>query len=120
MSNFRTILTGWGLVFFLVILVPSRSYAQDGDEDRDIYKLSIAGDWWFSHPSGYFNGKDKEGYFDINRDFGFSNYSTFTGAVDWRFKRKHHLLFAATPLISSRTATLTRTIEFQGQTFDVG
>jgi hypothetical protein len=35
-------------------------------------------------------------------------------------KRKHHFLFAATPVSSSRTTTLSRTIDWQGQTYDIG
>jgi hypothetical protein len=75
---------------------------------------------WLSYPSGYFNGRSGNGYFDLQRDFGFGNYATFSGKLDWRFKRKHHLLFSASPIISSRTTTLNRTIDWQAQTFDLG
>jgi hypothetical protein len=59
-------------------------------------------------------------YFDLSKDFGFGSYSTFSGKVDWRFKRKHHLLVGIFPISSTRTNTLDRTFTFQGQTFDVG
>ena len=60
------------------------------------------------------------GSFDLSKDFGFASYSTFSGKVDWRFRRKHHLLLGIFPISSSRTSTLNRTFTFQGQTFDVG
>jgi len=86
--------------------------------DHARWKLQLNG--WVSSPTGYFNGKNGNGYSDVQRDFGFGNYVTFAGRVDWRFKRKHHLFFVTTPVISSRTTTVTRTITWQGQTYDVG
>ncbi len=93
--------------------------AQDSG-DLDNYKLRLDGDWWFSHPSGYFGVNNTNNYFDINRDFGFGSYSTFSGKLDWHFAHKHHLLLNATPNYNSKTDTLTRTIMFGGQTFVVG
>ncbi|HMK28664.1 MAG TPA: hypothetical protein VK473_03200 [Terriglobales bacterium] len=92
--------------------------AQENEFDNAKWKLQAH--VWISYPSGYFNGKNGNGYFDLQRDFGFGNYATFSGKLDWRFKRKHHLLFSTAPVISSRTTTLERTIEWQGQTFDLG
>jgi len=78
--------------------------------------------WWFPRPSGSFSSTDNSGTFDLSRDFGFGDYSTFTGNVDWRFKRKHPLplLFSTSPVTFQRTATLNRTIESQGERFDQG
>ena len=78
------------------------------------------GNWWFSHPSGYFGLNNTNNYFDINHDFGFGSYSTFTGKLDWYFAHKHHFLLTGTPNYNSKTDTLSRTIMFGGQTFDVG
>src|SRR6516165_4345729 len=89
-------------------------------EDLDVYKHRITAAWWFSKPTGAFTGKANSGTFDLNRDFGFGSYSTFTGTADWRIKRKHHLLFSISPVSNSQTNTLSRTIEFQGVTYDVG
>jgi len=111
--------TGVLTVFLLWLMVSSLAHAQDG-QDLDVYKWRLTGAWWFSSPTGSFNGKGGSGTFDLSRDFGFGNYSTFTGTADWRFKRKHHLLFSISPVTNSRRATLSRTIEFQGQTYDVG
>jgi len=106
------------IAIFLVVVVAS-GCASDG-EDLDNYKWRVAGNWWFPTPSGSFGVSNSNNFFDINRDFGFGSYSTFTAKIDWRFRRKHHLLFNAARVDSSRTATIHRTIQFQGQTFDVG
>lgn len=71
-------------------------------------------------PHRLFNGKNGNGYFDLQRDFGFGDYVTFAGKLDWRFKRKHHLFFTVAPVLSSRTTTLARSITWQGQTYDLG
>src|ERR1700756_4428418 len=66
-------------------------FAQDAG-DLDNYKWRVNGAWWFSHPSGYFGLNATNNYFDVNKDFGFGSYSTFTGKIDWHFAHKHHLL----------------------------
>lgn len=96
-----------------------QSLRADGP-DLDTYKLRIQANWWFSHPSGSFSGEGNSGSFDIDKDLGFGDYSTFSGALDWRFTRKNHFTFGTAPVNSHKTATLQRTIEFQGETFDVG
>src|SRR5579864_3164152 len=103
---------------FLIPLVALCGVSQC--QDLDNYRWRVQGNWWFSHPSGYFGLRGSNSYFDVNRDFGFGNNSTFTGTVDWRFGRKHHFLVNFIPNRSSKTAILGRTIEFQGQTYDVG
>jgi hypothetical protein len=97
--------------------------AADYDADLDAYKIRLTGLWWFSNPTGSFQARgttSANNSFDLSKDFGFASYSTFSGKVDWRFKRKHHLLVGIFPISSSRTRTLNRTFTFQGQTFDVG
>jgi len=103
----------------LVSSLASALYAAS-DNEFDNAKWKLQAYAWISRPTGYFNGSGGNGYFDLQRDFGFGNYATFSGNLDWRFKRKHHLLFGATPVVSSRTTTLDRTITWQGQTFNVG
>ena len=107
------------IVVFLWLAISSLARAGDG-EDLDVYKWRMTGVWWFSSPTGSFTGKANSGTFDLSRDFGFSRYSTFTGSADWKFRRKHHLLFTISPVTNSRRATLNRTIEFQGITYDLG
>jgi len=104
----------------LVLLACLGAGAVPGQEELDNSKRKLQLNAWISAPTGYFNGTNKEGYFDLQRDFGFGNYVTFNGKLDWRFKRKHHLLFATSPVVSSRTTTISRTIVWQGQTFDAG
>ena len=108
------------LAAILVVLVLSFQLHAASDDDLDAYKWRIDGLWWFSQPTGSFQGTNNSGSFDLSKDFGFNSYSTFSGKVDWRFKRKHHLLLGVNPVFSSRTTTLGRTIEFQGVTYDVG
>jgi hypothetical protein len=109
--------TLFALLLVMTLAKPLR--AADGD-DLDAYKFRVSGVWWFSHPTGSFSGSNESGSFDLNKDFHFGNYSTFTGVMDWRFKRKHHLTFLASPVLFNRTVTANRTIEFQGKFFDVG
>jgi hypothetical protein len=103
-------------LLFLVMVPAVR--AQDGD--LDAYKWRVTGMWWLSHPTGNFRAAGSNGFFDLNQDFHFSNYSTFTGKVDWHFKRKHHLLLAASPVNFSRTVAISRDITFQGVTYHAG
>jgi len=103
----------------LVCLVKTSAAKAAQGEDLDVYKWRVAALWWFSNPTGTFTGKANSGSFDLHRDFGFGSYSTFSGSIDWRFKRKHHLIFGVSPVVSSRTTTLQRTIEFQGVVYDV-
>jgi len=97
--------------------------ATDDDGDLDAYKIRLTGLWWFSNPTGSFQASGttaQSDSFNLSKDFGFGSYSTFSGRVDWRFKRKHHLIVGIYPITSSRTNTLNRTLTFQGQTFDLG
>jgi len=107
------------LVFagLMVLVMP---IARASEYDLDNYKFRTTASWWYSQPSGYFAGQNHSGEFDLNRDFQFGSYSTFTGTLDWRFKRKHHLLFSSSPVSYSNRTTLLRTITFQGQTYNVG
>jgi hypothetical protein len=119
MPTYRPLKVCFCLLLFALLAAPVAVEAAEGDElDNAKWKLQLNG--WVSSPTGYFNGKNNQGYFDLQRDLGFGNYVTFAGKMDWRFKRKHHLFFVATPIVSSKTTTLTRTIEWQGQTFNVG
>ena len=107
------------VAFFLCFAVLNIARAQDTN-DLDNYKWRVDGDWWYSHPFGYFGVNKSNNYFDVNKDFGFGSYSTFTGKLDWHFAHKHHFLLIGTPNYNSKTATANREIDFQGQTFDVG
>lgn len=92
------------------------------DYDLDEYKVRITGMWFFSDPTGTFqaSGTDPNGDFNLSKDFGFNSYSTFTAKVDWKFTHKNHLYLAVSPFSQTRTSVLNRTIDFQGQTFNIG
>lgn len=114
----KFVLRTLAVVFFLLMALPMVK-AQDS-QDLDAYKWRISTMWWFSHPTGNVRAADNQESFSFNQDFGFGNYSTFTGAVDWHFKRKHHFTFSVSPVYSSRSATITRDIVFQGVTYQAG
>jgi hypothetical protein len=100
----------------MFLLAASQIHAE-GD-DLDAYKWRVAAFWWFSKPSGFYQGTADLSRIDLQRDFG--SCSTFSGNVDWRFKRKHHLLLGVSPVESTKNTTLDRTITFQGETYDIG
>jgi hypothetical protein len=94
--------------------------AQTADKDLIDYKWQVDASWWFSSPTGFFRSANNTGYIDLTTDLNFGDYSTFTGYADWRFKPKHHLLLRVNPVVSEQTSTLTRQIEFQGVTYNIG
>jgi hypothetical protein len=111
------------VAILLGVLAPIvRPISAQRAEDVNADRIQVTALWWFSHPGGYFksSGNEGGGSFDLHRDLGFGSYSTFSGNLDWRFARKHHLLFGASPVNSTRKTTLSRTIEFQGNTYNVG
>jgi|SRR5580692_1904877 hypothetical protein len=112
-----------GILLAMIMLLLTMGMAAPGyanDDDLDNYKFRINAEWWFSQPGGYFGLASSNNYIDFHRDFGFGSYSTFTGKADWHFKHKHHFLFAASPVNSTKTTTISRVIMFQGQTYDLG
>lgn len=109
-----------GLVIVLLYLAALPLVQAQDAGDLDNQKWRVEGNWWFTHPTGYFGLNGSNNYVNFNQDFGFQNNSTFTGKIDYRFRHKHHWLLNVTPIYESRTATLNRTIMFDGQTFDVG
>jgi hypothetical protein len=108
------------LCLYAPTVLPVHAQTDTQGEDLDQYKWRTTLSWWYSNPSGYFDGANHSGEFDLSKDFHFGSYSTFTGTFDWHFKRKHHLLFSASPVSYSNSATLARTIMFQGETYNVG
>jgi hypothetical protein len=111
----KTILTS-----ILILFVAAASASAQDNHEFGQYKWQVDGVWWFSNPTGSIHGANSSGSFDLARDFGFGSYSTFSGKVDWHFKRKHHLTLRIAPVTSERTRTVTRQIEFQGVTYNVG
>ena len=117
----RKLIAALYLLIALVALPLLHAQAQGGDkEDLDAYKWRVTGMWWYSHPGGSVRVAADKVAFDLDKDFRFGDYSTFSGALDWHFKRKHHFTFNASPVYSSSSATLTRDITFQGVTYRLG
>jgi hypothetical protein len=111
------LLMGAALCLFFLPLVNGQSNEKG---DLDAYKWRVTGLWWYSHPSGSIRGSSDEVAFDLEKDFRFGSYSTFSGNLDWHFKRKHHFTFNASPVYSSASNTLSRDITFQGVTYHLG
>jgi hypothetical protein len=103
----------------LLLLAAPGLFAAD-NEDFDTYKLRIDGFWFYSNPSGNFQGSSSSSTIDVNSDLGFNSYSTVSAFLDWKFTRKNHLTFAVSPFQQSRTTVLNRTITYQGQTYLAG
>ena len=61
-----TTLRVWALTLFVCLVAGATSAAQEEEFDNSKSKLQL--NCWVSAPSGYFNGKDGQGYFDLQRD----------------------------------------------------
>jgi hypothetical protein len=98
----------------------SRLFCQDLNSDPEAYKVRIVGQFWYATPTASIAGSSTEAPISFDQTLGFQAYSTFNAALDWHFKRKHHLLFYVSPNQSTRTAVLQQTITFKNQTFVAG
>jgi hypothetical protein len=103
----------------LTLAGPALHAADDSDE-LDNYKLRVDGFWFYSNPSGTFQGSGASDVIDVDRDLGFNSYSTVNALVDWKFTHKNHLTFAVSPFQQSRNVIIDRTVNYQGQTYNVG
>lgn len=103
----------------ILLFLPSALRAQQSEE-FDQYKLRLSGYWFYSNPTGSVEGRGETVPVDFKQDLEFSTYSTFDAKVDWKFTHKNHFYVAIIPFFTSKTATLTRTFTFQGQTFEAG
>jgi len=106
-----------GLLSLCLIAVLPKVQAQ---EEFDSYRLRLEGFWLYSMPSGTFQGSADSGTVNLTQDLHFDSYSTFAGKLDWKFTHKNHFYVVAIPFNSSKEVVLSRTIVFQGQTFETG
>ncbi|HEY2363780.1 MAG TPA: hypothetical protein VGK36_21865 [Candidatus Angelobacter sp.] len=95
-------------------------YADDKKEDYNSYTIQVDAFWFDAHPTGSLEAARHNGSFDFQRDLALGSYATFAGKLDWKFTRKNHLFFSASPFERSRKIILNRSVMFQGQTFDAG
>jgi hypothetical protein len=107
------------LAALLLLGLPIVVRAQQ-DQEFDEYKLRIDGFWFYSNPSGNFQGAADHGAVDLQGDLRFSSYSTFAGKIDWKFTRKNHFYLAGSPFSQSQQVVLNRQITFQNKTFLAG
>jgi hypothetical protein len=110
------------MIAFLAFAV-SASHAQkatNSDEDFDSYKLRVSAFLFYSNPSGDIQGSHDADMVDLQQDFAFNSYSTFTGKLDWKFTHKNHFYLVGSDYNQTRQVVLKRTITYQGQTFVVG
>ena len=118
-KELRTVLSG--MVLFAAVTTAAFSQVVE-KQDFDNYHLRIDTAWYYSDPSGNIQGtaNTDNGPVDLQKDLGFTSYSTFSGKADWKFTRKNHFYVSVTPFNFSRQKVLNRTITFQGQTFTAG
>ncbi len=107
-------------IFFVAMAAAPQLRAADNSDDYDAYKIKFTAFWFYTQPTGSFTGTGGNGNFNFQRDVSFQSYSTFSGGVDWKFTRKNHLLFTVTPFDRTKSFVASRTITFQGQTFNTG
>src|SRR5690348_6029081 len=96
---------------------PQQSSEKKGPEDS---KVEIVAQAWLQTPKGVIHGGNGNVGIDLQRDLDFKRQYNFLGIFNWRFARKHHLIFETNPSSAERTTTLNRTITFRGQTFSAG
>jgi hypothetical protein len=84
----------------------------------DRYKFRVDGAWWYVSPSGTVNVHGSNA--DLQKDFNFDSYSSFSGTLDWRFTPRQHLLVSASPSQYSGEGVTDREFVFQGQTIKLG
>jgi hypothetical protein len=83
-------------------LVPSRCAAAD-DDGPEAYKFKFNAQWWIARPNGL---QGNTGPIDVQRDFNFGDYNIFYGLMEWKPRRKHHLLFYIAPIRVPRITSL--------------
>jgi len=108
-----------GVPLVVLLTVPYVCAVAEQD-DLDSYRLRISGFWFYSQPSGTFRGTNGNGAFDLQNDINFQSYSTPAGEIDWKFTRKNHFYLSATDFSQTKQVVLNRTVNFQGQTYNVG
>jgi hypothetical protein len=113
----------WRISFVVVVVcleVTVPHLCAQEKEDFDAHSLRLDTFWFYSQPSGSFHGSGTQGRFDLHKDADFNSYNTVTGRLEWKFTRKNHLHLLFLPVNQSKQFVLTRTVQYQGKTFDTG
>jgi len=110
--------SGIGVIIFLLFLgFPAAVRAQ---EEFDNYKIRFDTAWFYSNPTGYIKAQSDTVPVDFSKDLNFGSYSTFAGKADWKFTHKNHFYVVIIPLWTSKTATLSRDIVWDGNPIHAG
>jgi hypothetical protein len=96
------------------------AHAGEEHDEYNSYKIRFEGFWFYSKPTGHFSSQGDSGLLDLSQDIGFRSYSSGVARLDWKFTHKNHFYFAYTNFTKSKDVVLNRTVNFQGQTFNIG
>lgn len=121
--RFRTNRCMTGIRYLLLAMIAAACVpclVAQNDAEFDSYKVRVSGFWFYSNPSGSITASDKSDVINLHKDLGFNGYGTFTGKLDWKFTHKNHLYLVGSDLNQTRSHVLTRSITYQGQTYQVG
>ena len=113
----RCIFSVLAICIFCSVSAEPQQAEKGGPEDSTI---EIVAEAWLQQPKGTLHGGNGNLEIDLQRDLHFERQYNFLGIFNWRFARKHHLIFEGNPSKAERTTTLQRTITFRGQTFTAG
>jgi hypothetical protein len=109
------------LALLALMMAGPAARAGSGEHDEyDSYKVRFDGFWFYSKPTGHFTSQGNTGLLDLSQDIGFKSYSSAVVKLDWKFTHKNHFYFIYTNFTQSKDVVLNRTINFQGQTFNIG
>jgi len=108
------------LIILLALTSMGPSLCAQNSDEYDSYKVRPSGFWFYSNPSGQFQGSNDTDSISLHKDFGFSSYSIFTGKIDWKFTQKNHFYVVGSSFDQTRQTVLARTITFKGQTYAAG
>src|SRR5215813_2429428 len=121
-SSHRECLRGTILALAICVFASLKAEPQQPSEKGgpENSKVEIVAQAWLQQPKGVIHGGNGDVGIDLQRDLNFKRQYNFLGIFNWRFARKHHLIFESNPSSAERTTTLDRTITFRGETFSAG
>jgi hypothetical protein len=111
----------WSLALAILALTftAPASEAQQAEEFDD-YKIKLDAAWFYSRPTGDVKAQSDSVPVDLHTDLNFGSYSTFAGKLDWKFTHKNHFYVVILPLWTSKNATLSRDIVWNGNPIHAG
>lgn len=118
--NCRSIQKSQLVSILLLLAIYAPALWAQSDTEHDSYKVKVSAFWFYSNPTGSFQGSNDTTGINLTRDFRFNSYSTFTGKIDWQFTHKNHIYLVGSSFDQTRQAVLTRDITFKGQSYIAG